>query len=73
MELTERRKKILQIVVDEHITDIEPVSNESEDRHFQHKPSPIRSELAALEEIDISTIRAPRRGKFPCPRLTVTT
>ena len=70
MELTERRKKILQIVVDEHITDIEPVSSQKvRDRHFQHlSPATIRSELAALEEMGYLDHPHTSAGKIPLPK-----
>ncbi len=70
MELTERRKKILQIVVDEYISDVEPVSSQRvRDRHFKHlSPATIRSELAALEEMGYLDHPHTSAGKVPLPK-----
>lgn len=70
MELSERRKKILQIVVDEYISDVEPVSSQKvRDRHFHDLSSAtIRSELAALEELGYLVHPHTSAGKIPLPK-----
>ena len=53
MELSDRKKKILQVVVDEYIADGEPISSKAiHERHLTELSSAtIRSELAQLEEL----------------------
>lgn len=53
MDLSDRKKKILQVVVDDYIADIEPISSKKvQERHLRDLSSAtIRSELAALEEL----------------------
>lgn len=53
MELSERKKKILQVVVDDYIADGEPISSKAiHERHLSELSSAtIRSELAQLEEL----------------------
>ena len=53
MKLSERKKKILQIVVDDYITNAQPVSSKSiTEKHMKDVSSAtVRSELAALEEM----------------------
>lgn len=53
MELSERKKKILKVVVDEYIEDGQPVSSKNiQERHLsEYSSATIRSELAQLEEL----------------------
>ena len=53
MDLSERKKKILQVVVDDYIVDGEPISSKAiHERHLTELSSAtIRSELSQLEEL----------------------
>lgn len=53
MDLSERKKKILQVVVDEYIVDGEPISSKAiHEKHLTELSSAtIRSELSQLEEL----------------------
>ena len=53
MELTERKKKILQLVVDDYIETAQPVSSKSLTEKYLTTISSatVRSELSALEEL----------------------
>ena len=53
MELTERKKKILQLVVDDYIETAQPVSSKSITEKYLTTISSatVRSELSALEEL----------------------
>jgi heat-inducible transcriptional repressor len=69
-ELTERRKKILQLVVDEYIDKVEPVSSKRvQQKHLQDlSTATIRSELAALEEMGFLEHPHTSAGKVPRPK-----
>jgi len=70
MELSDRKKKILHVVVDDYITDVEPVSSKKiQERHLQKVSSAtIRSELAALEEMGYLGHPHTSAGKIPMPK-----
>lgn len=70
MELSERRKKILQIVVDDYIEDIKPISSQRIQQKYMQKISSatIRSELAALEEMGFLAHPHTSAGKIPLPK-----
>ncbi len=70
MELSDRRKKILQVVVDDYIAEIEPVSSKRvQERHMPEVSSAtIRSELAALEELGFLGHPHTSAGKVPLPK-----
>lgn len=69
-DMSERRKKILQVVVDDYVADIEPVSSKKiQQKHLQHVSSAtIRSELAALEEMGFLGHPHTSAGKVPTPK-----
>ncbi|MDD4003383.1 MAG: heat-inducible transcriptional repressor HrcA [Clostridia bacterium] len=70
MELSERRKKILQIVVDDYIQDIEPVSSKKVQQSYLQELSTatIRGELAALEDMGYLAHPHTSAGKIPLPK-----
>lgn len=70
MELTERRKKILHVVVDDYIADIEPVSSKKIQQRYlkQVSSATIRSELAVLEEMGYLAHPHTSSGKVPLPK-----
>ncbi len=69
MELSDRKKKILQVVVDDYIDDGQPVSSKLiHDRHLQElSPATIRSELAQLEELGYLGQPHTSAGRVPLP------
>lgn len=70
MELSERKKKILQVVVDDYIADVEPISSKKvKDRHLsQLSSATIRSELAALEDMGYLGQPHTSSGRIPLPK-----
>ncbi len=70
MELSERRKKILQVVVDDYIADMEPVSSKKvQEKHLREISSAtVRNELAALEDLGFLAHPHTSAGKVPLPR-----
>lgn len=69
MELSDRKKKILQIVVDEYIDTAVPVSSKAiTERYLTDVSSAtIRSELSALEELGYLTQPHTSSGRIPSP------
>lgn len=69
MELSDRKKKILQVVVDDYIDDGQPVSSKLiHDKHLQDlSPATIRSELAQLEELGYLGQPHTSAGRVPLP------
>ena len=67
MKLSERKKKILQIVVDDYITNAQPVSSKSiTEKHMKDVSSAtVRSELAALEEMGYLSQLHTSSGRVP--------
>jgi heat-inducible transcriptional repressor len=67
MKLSERKKKILQYVVDDYISTAQPVSSKSiTERHMQDISSAtVRSELAGLEEMGYLTQLHTSSGRVP--------
>lgn len=67
MELSERKKKILQIVVDDYIETAVPVSSKAiSEKYLQNvSPATIRSELAGLEELGYLTQLHTSSGRVP--------
>ena len=67
MKLSERKKKILQIVVDDYINTAQPVSSKSiTENHMPDVSSAtVRSELAALEEMGFLTQLHTSSGRVP--------
>ena len=67
MELSERKKKILQIVVDDYIETAVPVSSKAISEKYLKSVSPatIRSELAGLEELGYLTQLHTSSGRVP--------
>lgn len=67
MKLSDRKKKILQIVVDDYITTAQPVSSKSiAENHMQDVSSAtVRSELATLEEMGYLTQLHTSSGRVP--------
>ena len=69
MKISERKKKILQIVVDEYINSAVPVSSKAiTERHLSGVSSAtVRNELAALEELGYLTQFHTSGGRVPSP------
>lgn len=69
MELSDRKKKILQYVVDDYIETAVPVSSKSlTERHLSNISSAtIRNELSALEELGYLTQLHTSSGRVPSP------
>lgn len=69
MKLSERKKKILQIVVDDYIETAVPVSSKNIADKYMHDISSatVRSELAALEELGYLTQLHTSSGRVPAP------
>ena len=67
MKLSDRKKKILQIVVDDYIESAKPVSSKSiTEKHLKDISSAtVRSELATLEELGYLTQRHASGGRVP--------
>ena len=67
MGLSDRKKKILQIVVDEYIETAVPVSSKQITEHYMKDVSSatIRSELSALEELGYLTQLHTSSGRVP--------
>lgn len=67
MKLSERKKRILQIVVDDYINTAQPVSSKSiTEKHMPDVSSAtVRSELAALEEMGYLTQLHTSSGRVP--------
>ncbi len=67
MKLSDRKKKILQIVVDEYITNAQPVSSKSITQNYMKDVSSatVRSELAALEEMGYLSQLHTSSGRVP--------
>lgn len=67
MKLSDRKKKILQIVVDDYIESAQPVSSKSiTEKHMTDISSAtVRSELATLEELGYLTQRHASSGRVP--------
>ncbi len=67
MKLSDRKKKILQIVVDDYISSAQPVSSKSiTENHMKDLSSAtIRSELAQLEELGYLTQLHTSSGRVP--------
>ncbi len=67
MELSERKKKILQIVVDDYIETAVPVSSKAISEKYMSSVSPatIRAELAGLEELGYLTQLHTSSGRVP--------
>ncbi len=69
MKLSERKKKILQIVVDDYIETAVPVSSKNITDKYMHDISSatVRSELSALEELGYLTQLHTSSGRVPSP------
>lgn len=67
MKLSDRKKKILQIVVDEYISNAQPVSSKSITQNYMRDVSSatVRSELAALEEMGYLSQLHTSSGRVP--------
>ncbi|MBE5756867.1 MAG: heat-inducible transcription repressor HrcA [Clostridiales bacterium] len=67
MNLSDRKKKILQIVVDDYISTAQPVSSKSiTDKHMKDVSSAtVRSELAQLEELGFLDKQHTSSGRVP--------
>ena len=67
MKLSERKKKILQIVVDDYIATAQPVSSKSITEKYMKDVSSatVRSELAGLEELGFLTQLHTSSGRVP--------
>ena len=70
MKMSDRKKKILQIVVDEYINTAVPVSSKSiAEKHLTDVSSAtVRNELAALEELGYLTQFHTSGGRVPSPQ-----
>ena len=69
MELSSRKKKILQYVVDDYIETAVPVSSKSLTEKYMHDVSSatVRNELSALEELGYLTQLHTSSGRIPSP------
>lgn len=69
MNMSDRKKKILQIVVDEYINTAVPVSSKSiAEKHLTDVSSAtVRNELASLEELGYLTQFHTSGGRVPSP------
>ncbi len=69
MELSERKKKILQIVVDDYIDTAVPVSSKAITEKYMSSISSatVRAELSALEELGYLTQLHTSSGRVPSP------
>ncbi len=67
MAISDRKRKILQVVVDDYITSAVPVSSKNiHEHHLEHlSPATIRSELAALEEMGYLIQPHTSAGRIP--------
>ena len=67
MKLSDRKKKILQIVVDDYIATAQPVSSKSITEKYMKDISSatVRSELAGLEELGFLTQLHTSSGRVP--------
>ena len=67
MKLSERKKKILQIVVDDYIATAQPVSSKSITEKYMKDVSSatVRSELAQLEELGFLSQLHTSSGRVP--------
>ena len=67
MKLSERKKKILQLVVDDYISTAQPVSSKSITEKYMNDVSSatVRSELAGLEEMGYLTQLHTSSGRVP--------
>ena len=70
MKMSDRKKKILQIVVDEYINTAVPVSSKNiAEKHLQGVSSAtVRNELASLEELGYLTQFHTSGGRVPSPQ-----
>lgn len=70
MELSERKKKILHILVDEFISEGLPVSSKKlHEKHLtEYSPATIRNELFSLEELGYLSHTHTSSGRFPLPK-----
>lgn len=70
LDLSGRKKKILQVVIDDYIDNIEPISSKKvQKKHLQEVSSAtIRSELAALEEMGYLGQPHTSAGRIPLPK-----
>lgn len=70
MALSERKKKILQVVVDDYIADGQPISSKTiQERHLKDlSTATIRSELAQLEELGYLDHPHTSAGRVPLPK-----
>ena len=67
MKLSERKKKILQLVVDDYISTAQPVSSKSITEKYMPNVSSatVRSELAGLEELGYLSQLHTSSGRVP--------
>ena len=67
MKLSDRKKKILQLVVDDYISTAQPVSSKSITEKYMTDISSatVRSELAGLEELGFLTQLHTSSGRVP--------
>ena len=70
MELSERKKKILHVLVDEFIVSGLPVSSKKlHEKHLlEYSPATIRNELFSLEELGFLGHTHTSSGRFPLPK-----
>ena len=70
MELSDRKKKILQILVEEYILEGTPVSSKKlHEKHLnEYSPATIRNELFSLEELGYLSHTHTSSGRVPLPK-----
>lgn len=69
-ELSSRKQRILQVLIDKYITSAEPVSSKEiqEDEMQEYSSATIRSELATLEEMGYLIKPHVSSGRMPSPK-----
>ena len=74
-QLTERRQKLLQIIVDEYVTSAQPVGSNAlvEKYRLPYSSATVRNEMARSRTKGTSPSRTRRRGAFPRTPATATT
>ena len=68
MELTERKKRILRIIVEDYIATAEPVGSKAISAKLELSSATIRNEMADLEELGYLEKPHTSAGRVPSPR-----
>lgn len=68
MELTERKKRILRIIVENYIATAEPVGSKAISTELELSSATIRNEMADLEELGYLEKPHTSAGRVPSPK-----